>query len=244
MRKTVLLLLMSFMALGAFAQDPGATEKNAGNAAWKAKNYAEAFTNFEKYLQIVNFSDKAYIYNAAVAASKMNNYAAAEKYFEMAIKKNYKVANYYLGKAQAEEDLKKEGEMLATLEEGLKAVPGNVKLESMYGSYYLKKGVEAQKNNNLEAAAADYVKITNLTNVDLKSKAFMALASLYFNNGAAILQKASPIANTEKEKYASEKEKALGNFKKALDYVSQALKLSPESTDVKDLAKQIKDAMK
>lgn len=35
--------------------------------------------------------------------------------------------------------------MLATLEEGLKAVPGNVKLESMYGSYYLKKGVEAQK---------------------------------------------------------------------------------------------------
>lgn len=107
MRKTVLLLLMSFMALGAFAQDPGATEKNAGNAAWKAKNYAEAFTNFEKYLQIVNFSDKAYIYNAAVAASKMNNYAAAEKYFEMAIKKNYKVANSYLGKAQAEEDLKK-----------------------------------------------------------------------------------------------------------------------------------------
>lgn len=104
--------------------------------------------------------------------------------------------------------------------------------------------MEAQKNNNLEAAAADYVKITNLTNVDLKSKAFMALASLYFNNGAAILQKASPIANTEKEKYASEKEKALGNFKKALDYVNQALKLSPESTDVKDLAKQIKDAMK
>lgn len=27
MRKTVLLLLMSFMALGAFAQDPGATER-------------------------------------------------------------------------------------------------------------------------------------------------------------------------------------------------------------------------
>lgn len=60
------------------------------------------------------------------------------------------------------------------------------------------------------------MKITNLTNVDLKSKAFMALASLYFNNGAAILQKASPIANTEKEKYASEKEKALGNFKKSV----------------------------
>lgn len=55
------------------------------------------------------------------------------------------MANSYLGKAQAEEDLKKEGEMLATLEEGLKAVPGNVKLESMYGSYYLKKEWKLKK---------------------------------------------------------------------------------------------------
>lgn len=35
--------------------------------------------------------------------------------------------------------------MLATLEEGLKAVPGNVKLESMYGSYYLKKEWKLKK---------------------------------------------------------------------------------------------------
>lgn len=244
MRKTVLLLLMGFMSLGVFAQDPGATEKNAGNAAWKAKNYAEAFTNFEKYLKVVNYSDKAYIYNAAVAASKANNALAAEKYFDMAIKKNYKIANSYLGKAQAEDDLKKENEMLATLEAGLKAAPGNAKLENMYGAYYLKKGVEAQKANNMEAAAADYMKITTLAGVDMKAKAFTALASLYFNNGAAILQKASPIANTEKEKYAEEKAKATGDFKKAMDYVNQAIKIAPENTDAKDLLGQIKDALK
>lgn len=246
MRKTVLLLLMGFMfmSLGTFAQDAGAAEKNAGNAAWKAKNYAEAFANFEKYLQAVNFNDKAYVYNTAVAASKAKNYAAAEKYFAMSVQNKYKLANSYLGKAQAEEDLKKESEMVATLEEGLKAAPGNVKLETMYGAYFLKKGVEAQKNNNLKAAAEDYVKITSLTNKDLKTKAFMALASLYFNNGASILQKATPIANTDKEKYAAEKEKATQDFKKALDYVTQAQTLAPEDAEVKELMGQIKGAIK
>lgn len=244
MRKTVLLLLMGCMSLGLFAQEAGAAEKNAGNAAWKAKNYAEAFANFEKYLQAVNFNDKAYVYNTAVAANKAKNYAAAEKYFAMSVRNNYKLANSYLGKAQAEEDLKKESEMLATLEEGLKAVPGNVKLEGMYGAYFLKKGVEAQKSNNLTAAAADYLKIASLTNKDLKTKAYSALASLYFNDGASILQKANPIANTDKEKYAAEKAKAADAFKKALDYVSQAQTLAPEDTEVKKLMSNIKDAMK
>lgn len=244
MRKTVLLLLMGFMALGLFAQDPGAAEKNAGNEAWKAKNYALAFTNFEKYLQAVNFADKAYVYNTAVAASKSKNYAAAEKYFEMAIQNKYKIANSYLGKAQAEEDLKKESEMVATLEEGLKAAPGNAKLENMFGAYFLKKGVEAQKSGNLAAAADNYTKITTLTNKDLKTKAYMALASLYFNNGASTLQKATPIANSDKEKYAAEKAKATEDFKKALNYVTQANTIAPENADVKELMGQIKAAMK
>ena len=244
MRKTVLLILVSLLTGSLFAQDPGAAEKNAGNVAWKAKNYTEAFANFEKYLKAVNYADMAYIYNTAVAATKSKNYAAAEKYFEMAIKNNYKIGSSYLGKAQAEEDLKKEGEMVTTLEEGLKAVPGNAKLENMYGTYFLKKGVEAQKANNLTTAAENYTKITTLYNKDLKIKAYMALGSLYFNNGASILQKATSFANTDKEKYAAEKEKATSDFGKALGYVEQAKILAPENPDVKELYAQIKAAMK
>lgn len=244
MKKIILLLVGSLLTASLFAQEPGAAEKNAGNAAWKAKNYAEAFSNFEKYLQAQGFKDKAYIYNTAVAASKAKNYAAAEKYFEMAIQNNYKLGNSYLGKAQAEEDLKKEGEMVATLEAGLKAVPGNAKLENMYGGYMLKKGIEAQKANNLEKAAEYYTKGTALTNNGLKVKAYMALGSLYFNNGATILQKATPIANTDKEKYAEEKAKAQADFKKAMGYVDQAKALDPENAEVKELKGQITAALK
>ena len=57
MKKIVLLIFIGLLAGNLLAQDPGAAEKNAGNAAWKAKNYAEAFTNFEKYLQANGFQD-------------------------------------------------------------------------------------------------------------------------------------------------------------------------------------------
>lgn len=244
MKKIVLFVILGLITGSLWAQDPGAVEKNAGNDAWKAKNYALAFTNFEKYLQIVKFADKPYIYNTAVAASKAKNYVAAEKYFDMAIKNNYKVGNAYLGKAQAEEDQGKGAEMVATLEQGLKAVPGNAKLESMYGSYFLKNGVEAQKANDVAKAAENYVKATTLTDKGLKVQGLMALGSLYFNNGAATLQKATPIANTDKEKYEAEKTKAAGDFKKALDYAAEALKIQPENTELKDLMTQIKGAMK
>ena len=61
MRKTVLLILVSLLTGSLFAQDPGAAEKNAGNVAWKAKNYTEAFANFEKYLKAVNYADEGVV---------------------------------------------------------------------------------------------------------------------------------------------------------------------------------------
>ncbi len=90
MKKIVLLLFCSLLIVNVFAQDPGATEKNAGNAAWKAKNYAEAFKNFEAYLKAVDFKDNAYLYNAAIAATKAKKYDEAVKYYDMAIRPNIK----------------------------------------------------------------------------------------------------------------------------------------------------------
>ncbi|MCM1029894.1 MAG: hypothetical protein NC410_00425 [Oscillibacter sp.] len=244
MKKIVLLIFIGLLAGNLLAQDPGAAEKNAGNAAWKAKNYAEAFTNFEKYLQANGFKDKAYIYNTAVAASKAKNYQAAEKYFDMAIKNNYKVGSSYLGKAKAEEEQNKSEAMIATLEAGLKAVPGNAKLENEYGTYFLKKGMDAQKANNVDNAVENYTKVTSLSSKTLKGQAFTALAQMYFNNGAGILQKATSFANSDKEKYAAEKAKAEASFKKAESYVGQLKEADPENPVVKELAVQIKAAMK
>lgn len=244
MKKIVLLFLSALLTVSVFAQDPGAAEKNAGNAAWKAKNYAEAFKNFEAYLKAVNYKDNAYIYNTAVAATKLKKYPEAEKYFDMAIKNRYKIASAYLGKAKALQSEKKDAEMLVTLQEGMKASPGNMKLETMYATYYLKEGQKFQKAGNEAKAAENYTKITSLTTKSFKVQGFVSLGALYFNNGAKILQDATPIANTDKAKYDAEKAKATADFKKAKDYLVQAQSLEPANQEVKDLMKQLGDAMK
>lgn len=243
MRKIVLLFLGVVLACSVFAQTPGATEKNAGNAAWKAKNYAEAFKQWEAYLKIVEYKDNACVYNTAVAASKVKNYAVAEKYFDMSIKNKYKAAGAYHAKAIAQREQKKEAEMLATLQDGMKFAPGNMKLETMYASHFMKKGQGFQKAGNEAKAAENYMQITNLTNKSFKVQGLVSLAGLYFNNGAKILQDANPIANTDKAKFEAEKAKAVAGFKKAKDYLVQAQSLDAANQDVKDLMKQVSDAL-
>ncbi len=244
MKRIAFLILSVLLTASVFAQDPGATEKNAGNAAVKAKNYAEAFKQYEAYLKIVNNNDKPTVYNTAFCANKIKNYAAAEKYFDMSIKNNYKAASSYLGKAQAQRSQNKTAEMLTTLQDGMKAFPGNMKLETMYATHYMKEGQKFQKAGNEAKAEENYMKVTTLTTKSFKTQGLVSLAGLFFNNGAKILQDANPIANTDKEKYESEKAKAMTDFKKAKEYLVQAQSLEPDNQDVKDLMKQLNDAMK
>lgn len=244
MKKIALLIFIGLFAGSLFAQEPGAEQKNAGNAALKAKNYTEALKKYEEYLKIVGNKDAATVFNAAYCASKTKNYTAAEKYFDMSIKSKYKTASSYLGKAKALKDQKKDDEMLVVVQEGMKASPGNVKLETMFAMYYLKKGQEFQKSGNEAKAAENYTKITTLTNKGFKTQGLVSLGGLYFNNGAKILQDATPIANTDKAKYDAEKVKAMNDFKKAKDYLVQAKSLEPANTDVKEMMTQVEAAMK
>lgn len=244
MKRIAFLVLSVLLTMSVFAQDPGATEKNAGNAAIKAKNYAEAFKQYEAYLKIVNNKDNATVFNTAYSANKIKNYPAAEKYFDMSIKNNYKGASSYLGKAQAQKNQNKTADMITTLQEGMKAFPGNMKLETMYAAHYLKEGQKFQKSGDEAKAAENYNKITTLTTKSFKTQGLASLAGLYFNNGAKILQDATPIANTDKAKYDAEKAKAMNDFKKAKDYLVQAQSLDPANQDVKDLMKQVNEAMK
>ena len=68
---------------------------------------------------------------------------------------------------------------------------------------------------------------------------FLSLAGLYFNDGAKILQDATPIATTDRAKYDAEKAKAVELFKKAKGYASQAQSLEPANEDVKAMVSQI-----
>ena len=67
---------------------------------------------------------------------------------------------------------------------------------------------------------------------------------LCYNDGANILKKAAPLANSDADKYAAEKEKADGRFKEALDYLEEAAKISPENENVKKMLPQVKAVMK
>lgn len=244
MKRIVLLIGVILFAGSVFAQDPGADLKNAGNEAIKAKNFALAFAKYEEYLKVVDYKDNATLYNTAYCANKLKKYAEAEKYFGMSIQNKYKAGSAYVGKAQAEEDQNKVAEMIATLEEGLKAFPGNSKLEAMYATYYLKEGQKLQKANDVAKAAENYEKAASVTGKALKVNAYLSLGSLYFNNGASILQKATPLANTEKEKYEAEKVRAEADFKKASDFLEQGKVLDPTNATVLDLLKQVKAAVK
>ena len=235
MKKLLLFVLTSLFVGGAlFAQtEESGKVKNEGNAAWRAKNYKEAFAKWEQYLKLIEFKDDATVYNVAVCANKLKDYANAEKYFGMSIKNNYKVASSYLGMADAQENLKKIPEMLKTLQE----------LEKAYSDHFAKEGQKFQKANDIAKAAENFTKSSQVSNKQLKARGLLSLGTLYFNNGASILQKATPFANSEKEKYEAEKAKALADFRKAQDYLKQAATVEPTNEAVKETQKQVADAI-
>ena len=77
MKKLLLFVLTSLFVGGAlFAQtEESGKVKNEGNAAWRAKNYKEAFAKWEQYLKLIEFKDDATVYNVAVCANKLKDYA-------------------------------------------------------------------------------------------------------------------------------------------------------------------------
>ena len=252
--KKLFLFLLTGLFIGTVAAQENSDNaeaaelKNAGNAAYKAKNYQEAYTKWEQYLQKVEFKDDACVFNLAFVADKLKKYAEAEKYYDMSIKNNYKVASSYLGKAGAQEDAKKFAEMIATLEAGIKACPGqSSKLETKYALYFLKEGQKYQKAGNIQKADENYQKIAKMPNNGYKVQGLQSLGALYFNDGASILEKAAPLATStkpsERQKYEQEKERALGEFKKAQTFLVEATGADPTNEDVKTMLKQVQEAI-
>ena len=238
MKKIILLLALCFTANNFFAQttDPNQL-KNEGNDALNAKNYAVAFEKYSEYLKLTNNQDSVTAYNCGVCADNIKKYKEAADYFDIAIKKNYNLANAYIGKSAAYRDMKNNQEYIATLTEGIKAVPGNATIEKLYAIYYLKEGQKFQQAGNIEKAEENYKHATDVTSKKWKTDALYSL-------GADVLRKATPLASSNKEKYASEKAKADAAFKKAVDYLGEAVTLSPNRTEIKQMQDQVKAMIK
>ena len=102
------------------------------------------------------------------------------------------------------------------------------------------------ESNGEEAEEAEdcFKKVIPLDHKQYKTNALYSLGVLCYNDGANILKKAAPLANSDADKYAAEKEKADGRFKEALDYLEEAAKISPENEYVKKMLPQVKAVMK
>lgn len=243
MKKLIPLFVFCITVSGLFAQNDPNQLKKEGGSAFNAKNYPVAYEKFSEYLKLTDNNDSAVAYYCGIAADKLKKYAEAVTYFDIAIQKNYNTGNSYVRKAMALEAQQKNDEYVATLEEGLKAVPGNEALEKSYGVYLLKAGVNAQKAGKLAEAEECYKKVSTLNNKKYKTDALYSLGVLCYNNGADILKKAAPLANTDAEKYAAEKAVADARFKESVGYLEEAAKVSPERAEIKQMLTQVKSAM-
>ena len=245
MKKFLLSIALCCAATNFFAQttEPG-NLINEGKAALEAKNYQEAFTKFSTYLTQTNNQDSVIAYNCGVCADKIKKPEEALKYFDIAIQKKFNIGNAYARKALALDAMKKTDEYVATLEEGLKVDPDNKTMIKNYGLHYLKAGIAAQKAGKAEEAEECFKKVIPLDHKTYKTNALYSLGVLCYNDGANILKKAAPLANSDADKYAAEKEKATARFKEALGYLEEAAKVSPDNANVKKMIPQVQDAMK
>lgn len=245
MKKLILLLALCFTTNHFFAQttDPNQL-KNEGNDALNAKNYPVAFSKYSEYLKLTNNTDSVTAYNCGVCADQTSKFADAAKYFDIAIKAGYNLENAYIGKAGALRDLKKDAEYVATLQEGLDAVPNSATLEKQYAIFYLKEGQKFQKASNVVKAEENYKHVTTLKNKKWKTDALYSLGVLFFNNGAVTLKKATPLAKSNPTKYATDKAAADADFKKAAGYLEEAVAVSPERAEIKKMLTQVQASIK
>lgn len=244
MKKIILSFALCCTAASFFAQNADPAQLvNEGKAALEAKNYQEAYTKFSTYLTQTNNQDSVIAFNCGVCADKIKKPADALKYFDIAVQKKYNLANAYVGKAGALKDLKKNDEYVATLKEGLEAVPGNKTLTKLYANYYLNAGITAQKAGKVEAAEDAYKQV--LTIQGNNTNALYSLGALYFNNGATVLKKATPLATSDRVKYDAEKEKADNDFKEAKGYLEKLIPLlSPDKPNQKKMLDNANNLLK
>lgn len=238
MKKIVLLLAFSLSIGNVFAQDADKL-RDAGDAALKAKNYVEAFTNYDGFLKQTNNEDADRVFNCAFAAFQAKKYEEAAKYYDLAIKKNKNTDDAYAGKAMSLRNLNKTKEFTATVAEGLKAKPGDADLEKLLYVYCVKQGQAAQKAGNVAKAEEMFKEVLTVSNVKYKENALYSLGAMYYNEGA----KALSAAGADAAKYEEAKTKATPMMNKAKEYMEQAVALNAENANAKKILDSIKETL-
>ncbi len=244
MKKLILFAAVCLCTAGVFAQS-AADLKNAGNEALRSKKYKVAIEKYEAYMNAPDTEkDIPLVYNTAICAYKIKNYAKAEKYFTKSIENKYKLSKAYYYCALMQKKQNKFDAMVTTLNQGIEACKGkNSKLVKALSKHYLIAGQKAQKAKKFAKAEELYKKASERKS-KLQVDAFASLGTMYYNQGAEIMQKATPIANKEPEKYKAESVKAKGYYQKALNILQKAKQLAPTRKDILTTLSTVKKLLK
>lgn len=230
MKKIILFIAVCFCVSSVFAQS-AAQLKNEGNAALKSKDYKTAMEKYEAFLGAEDtVEDIALVFNTAYCASKIKDYAKAEKYFAQSVVNKYKPSKAYQYLALMQKKQNKVSEMVATLQKGIKACPTkNSKLVASLAKHYFSVGQTAQKGNKFEAAETSYKQAAQIKS-KYQETAMLALAQLYYNKGA--------------EFWPANQDKAKSYFEMATAQANKLLALNPAKKEAKDLITTIKGLLK
>jgi pilus assembly protein Flp/PilA len=200
-----------------------AAQEEKGSAPWTRKyNEAALADTAGRHAPLA-------LFNIAVRATIEGDYREAEYYFSRSIARGHNLFSSYVGKANAQRELGKTEDMLATLCEGMKAGAREdslqrEKVEAMYAAHLLAEGRARLAENNVEAAAEAYTLLTRMERARWKVDGLVALGTLYIVRGNAILKDAPASATARR--------RAAAAFKKSRDYLDRAAKRAPDDPRV------------
>ncbi|MDA3927923.1 MAG: tetratricopeptide repeat protein [Prolixibacteraceae bacterium] len=257
MKRILSVLVMFLFFVSAFAQDlsDGLVAKNAGNDAYRSKDYVSAIKNWEKYLasdeegaevdeNTKSLYNKSFKY-AANAFMKKKNYQNAYDYFQLFIDKNAEAAKdgkvaYTLSYCATK--LKNYDDALSLYQ---KAIVNGYKedVSMLYvANIYKKAGDEDKMKATLIDALAKYP--------TSKSKGKMAAmltipmlqeAAIPFNEANELAKAAS---SNEPTAYLTNMAKAVAKFETAIPLFQEVLKYDTTNDQAKNYIKNCEDNIK
>lgn len=159
--KKLLSIILSLVVFTALAQEPEQDAnfyKGEGNTAYQAKDYAKAYENYKKAVEMLDadgITDTALIYNAGYSAYKAKNYEGAIPFMERTIELGYKKALPYQIICACYSKLKKNDEVEKYARKGLEVYPDSEKIKKTLSKSLLKQGVVYYKEGNKIKKAAN-----------------------------------------------------------------------------------------
>ena len=238
---------------------------NQGVSDFKAQKYDDAFNGFEHSIALSDLMnqtmggsglDTSAILMAAYSAQNGNKIDQAIKYYQIALKNEFKEEGVYKNLSEIYLSQGKQAEAGQVMNVGKKVFPNSNAFLIGEINYLLKENKKQEALGKMEEAARLYPDNASLfvvlastyesmktPEMDLKAvenykkaieldgKSFDAaynLAAYYYNKGADIINEANKLSLKEQQKYDALKKDAEKMFNTALPYFEKALGINPK----------------